>query len=118
MTYEIPGKMLPKESAGDNSLNQFRAMVVNASGQLVLAGAGAVMAGVLQNKPGAQGRAANYMINGVSKGVAGAVIAAGAAVEVDANGKFIPHATGSIVGYAEEAAVNINDLFPLRITAE
>jgi hypothetical protein len=72
--------------------------------------------GVLQNKPGAVGRAGTIMMTGITKGVAGAPIAAGAALSMDANGRFVPQTgTAVTVGFALEAAVTTLDLLPVRL---
>lgn len=63
-------------------------------------------------------RAATVQSEGTAKAVAGAAIANGAEVQVGSDGRFITAVTGqAIVGIAEEAAVNANDTFALRLNS-
>ncbi len=102
MAWELPGFKLPgKRAAADLSALQFRFVVDNATGFIAQSTtAGGVVAGVLQNKPG-NNQAAEVMIFGVSKVVAGAAITEGTAVMSDATGRAVP-----VVGSAAFPAVN------------
>jgi hypothetical protein len=90
MAYEIPAFNISLPAAGDLSASQFRAVSVNSSGQIAAAGVGVAVAGILQDKPGAVGRAGNVMVLGVSKWEAGAAITAGERVAADATGRCKP----------------------------
>ena len=67
MGYEIPGQMITLPASTNMSSDQYKFVTVNGSGQAALAGDGAAIIGVLQNKPTAGTQAASIMINGVSK---------------------------------------------------
>ena len=86
MAYEDAGKQISLPAGADLSGSQYCAVKVNASGQVVLAGAGETAIGILQNKP-TSGRVATVMVSGVSKMVAGGAVAAGSLVAADATGR-------------------------------
>ena len=116
MAYEIPGFSFTLEASGDLSAEQFTAMVVDGNGQAAQAGAAVNIAGVLQNNPSAIGREAAIMANGITKGVAGAAVAAGAYLMTDANGEFITGVgTNELVGVALEAAGGQGEIIPILI---
>ena len=116
MAYEIPGFSFTLEASGDLSAEQFTAMVVDGNGEAAQAGAAVNIAGVLQNDPAAQGREAAIMANGITKGVAGAAVAAGAYLMTDANGEFITGiATNELVGVALEAAGGQGEIIPILL---
>lgn len=54
-------------SSGDLSSHQYKAMVLDSSEEVALAGANAKVFGILQNAPSAQGETARLRIQGVSK---------------------------------------------------
>lgn len=113
--YEVPGQQLPFQANADLSSNQFHAVVMNSSKKVAVAGAGVAILGVLQNKPAAANRAATVMVNGVSKGVAGAAIVAGVELEVNASGRFITLASGKAVGMALDAAAADAEMLPVLL---
>jgi len=116
MTYEIPGQQVTIDSSADLSLDQFLGIALDSSGNAVLPAAGTRIVGVLQNKPAAAGRACTVMLNGITKARAGEAIPAGSLVSVDVDGRFlVQDSTELVVGMALEAAVNANDLFPMRL---
>src|SRR5688572_16446200 len=90
MAWEIPGQQIPFQAAADLSGNQFRAVKLDANGQIA-----AITAitdspiGILQDKPGAAGRAGCVMLDGVSKMVGGANIAKGDKIGVDNQGRAV-----------------------------
>ncbi|MBV9984517.1 capsid cement protein [Bradyrhizobium sp.] len=90
---------------------QFLAVAISAARTVAVQTAqGGAMYGVLQNTPPA-GIAADVGIGGISKMVAGAAVAAGAELMVDANGRFITWVAGAgnaKVGLALEAAAGAN----------
>ena len=119
MAFEKVGETLPGiEASGDLSSDQFKFVTIDSNGQAVLAGAGASIAGVLQNKPSAIGIAATIWGPGtVSKVIASAAIAAGADVTSTAVGLAVTSATGNyIAGIALRASSASGDLIPVFIT--
>ncbi len=116
MAFEIPGFSYTLEASADLSAEQFTAMVVDGNGRAAQAGAGLNIAGVLQNNPSALGREAALMANGITKGVAGAAVAAGAYLMTDANGEFITGvATNELAGIALEAAGGQGEIIPILL---
>jgi len=95
MAYEIPGFALgTRVAAADLSSSQFKFVKLAADNKVALAGAGELALGALQNKPIA-GEAANVMVNGTSKVVAGDTIVEGAIVAADAAGDAVTAAAGA-----------------------
>lgn len=86
MAWEIPVHDISLPAGVDLSASQYYIVGVNSSGQVVLAGAGAMAIGVLQNKP-KLGESAQVRTLGESKVVAGAAINPGQLVAADATGK-------------------------------
>ncbi len=86
MAYEDPGKQISLLAGADLSAKQYYAVKVDANGKVVVAGAGELAIGILQNKPAA-GQIATVMVTGISKMVAGGVVASGELVASDAVGK-------------------------------
>lgn len=116
MAYEIPGFSWTLEASGDLSAEQFTAMVVDGNGQAAQAGAAVNIAGVLQNNPSAAGREAAIVSTGITKGVAGAAVAAGAYLMTDANGEFVTAvATNELAGIALQAAGAQGEIIPVLL---
>lgn len=116
MSIEIPGRLIPLEASADLSANQHRFLVVDANGQVAVAGAGVLAVGVLQNDPAAQGEAATVMLDGVSKVVAGAAVTSGAEVASDASGRAVTAATGNRVnGIALETCANAGEVIAVAL---
>lgn len=114
--YEESLVRLSVEASADLSASQYRYMVVNASGQLAAASAGAKADGILQDKPAAAGRAGSLGISGVSKVEAGAAFTAGDDLAVGTSGKAVLATTGDIVvGRAMEDATGDGSIVPTRI---
>lgn len=102
MGFEIPFIQWTREAAADLSAGQFRGLVMSGS-QVAIAGAGARIVGVLQNKPAAAGRAATIYSGGLTKAEMGATVAANADVAIDATGRFVTAAgSAAICGIAIE----------------
>ena len=97
MAYEEALKSVSKPAAADLSAKQYFAVELNSSGQAALAGNGERIFGVLQNKPNAAGEVATVGVSGITKASAGGIIAPGGDVGVDANGEFVPAATGDVI---------------------
>lgn len=114
MAYEIPGFSFTLPANADHSANQYLAAVAT-SGNAAVAGAGVDIIGVIQNKP-TIGKATTLVVNGVSKGRAGAAISIGAKLMIDASGRFITAtATNKGVGYALSAAGAANEVIPVLL---
>lgn len=101
MAWEVPVLDISLIASDEFTDNQYFFVVVNADGELELAGDGEAALGVLQNKLGeateAAGEAASVRVYGVSEIVAGASITAGEEVASDANGKGKPAGSGDRV---------------------
>ncbi len=113
MAYEIPDLSITLTAAA--ALTQFTGVVVDANGQAAVPAAGAAIDGVVQNAPGA-GQAAQIMVDGVSKMVAGGAVGAGALVCVDNQGRAVAGATGNAyVGRALAAAAAAGEIIPVLL---
>lgn len=98
MSTENMVQAITLPAAADFSSSQYLIVDVNSSGQAALVttqGANAV--GVLQDNPGAAGRAARIAIGGVLKVMAGATIAAGNRITSGADSRAEVAATGDFV---------------------
>lgn len=117
MAYEIPGFKFTLPAAADHSANQYLFCTCNASGQAALAGAGVTAIGVIQNKPGAVGRATEIAsAPGISKVRAGAAVAVGAKVMSNASAQAITAtATNQGLGMALTAAANANEIISVKL---
>ncbi len=119
MAFEKVGETLPGiEASADLSTHQFKFVTLDSSAEAAVAGAGAHVSGVLQNKPAAQGRPATIWGPGtVSKVVAGAAVALGADVTPDATGRGVTSTSGDyIAGKALTLAANAGELISVWIT--
>ena len=97
MSFEIVGQKLGNlVAAADLSAKQYFGVKVDSAGKIALiAAAGELAIGILQNKPEAA-QAAEVMVSGVSKGVASGAIAAGAKVAFDSAGKLKAAVLGKV----------------------
>ena len=114
MAYDNSKVCISLNAGGDLSAAQYLFVDMAADGEIdAVSGAGAKAVGVLQTDPGAQGRAGEVCISGVTKVVAGGTIAAGAQVASNASGEAVAASTGNIVlGTALEAA-DSGDIIPM-----
>ena len=94
---EIPGFKYTLEAAADLSASQYRAVKTNTSGEAaVITAITDKPVGILQDKPAAQGRAAELMADGISLMEAGSGgVTAGNTIGVDNAGKGISIAPGT-----------------------
>lgn len=100
MAKEIPGFTYTLEADADLSGKQYYGLALSADGQAAVAGAGVAIIGVLQNADAdAAGKVVTIMKDGITKGVAGAAINQGAALEMNSTGKFITLSSGELVGW-------------------
>lgn len=106
MAFKENVKSVSLIAGADLSAQQHNLLVINASGQAVLAGAAADVDGVLFNAPIA-GRVAEVAIDGIVKVRAGGAFAAGANLTSNASGQAVAATTGQAVfGKALEAGVS------------
>jgi len=96
MAHEIPifdiGSL---KAAADLSSYQYHGVYLSAQDTVNLStSSGGECIGILQNKPAAAGHSAQVRIHGVSQGIFGATVAAGARVMCDTGGHFITATTG------------------------
>lgn len=104
MAYEIPGRVITREAAGDLSGSLFK--FVKQAGATVTAVAAAtdVALGVLQNKPDAAGKASAVMIDGISRVVAAEALSAGVDVYLSADGSVTATVqVGNSVGTTQDS---------------
>lgn len=103
-------------AGADLSAKQFFAAVQTGSNTVGLqTSAGGPIAGIIQNKP-VSGQAASLRFEGVTKAAAGASVAAGAEVMVDATGRLITAtSTNQVVGRAVESAGGAGVIFSVRL---
>ena len=109
LTDSMPGN-------ADLSTKQYYFVKMTAARQVALCnGATDKPIGVLTNKPDASGKAANVLVVGIARVVAGGTITAGDLIGTDANGKATTLVPGTdttkyIVGTARQSAVS-GDVF-------
>lgn len=99
MAVERPGTLESYQAAADLSDWQFRFVKLDANGQIAKITADTdIPFGILQDKPGAQGRAGAVMLDGMSKLVGGENVAKAALIGTDAQGRGVAKADGTAVG--------------------
>lgn len=117
MGFEIPGfKVGTQVAATDLTASRHRFVVLNTTGKVALAGTAGVKAlGVLQS-PAAAGEAAEVMIDGVTKVIAGAAIANTGPITTDNQGRAITAATGNTVnGIALQTAAAAGEVIAVLL---
>ena len=123
MSNEEALRSISRVAAADLTTSQFLLMNIDSAGKAALAGAASRAVGVLQNNPDIA-QAATVGIYGVTKVVAGAIVAAGADLQSDAAGKvitFVPPATGVVnyrVGIALSAAGAADEIISMLILTD
>ncbi len=112
MAYSESTTTISLPASTDLSGSQYCFVSVNVSGEVELSGAAGNAIGILQNKPAAQGRAAEVLIAGVSKLVSGAGgTRAGYNLASAASGKGAEATTGDFrLGLIIETASNVNEI--------
>lgn len=102
-------------AASDLSARQYKAVVLTADGLEVVSTDGPIT-GFLQDKPSAAGRPGRVRISGVAFARAGAAIAQGDFLEIDADGDVVTTGgVGSTVAQALEAASDVGAIIPVLI---
>jgi len=110
------------ESAdADLSTHKYKLVKMTATGVALASVLNERVLGVLTNKPNAAGKSAEVQVAGVAKAMAGAAIARGDFVKVDATGRLIPQTAEAagvqvyVVGQALEAAAAAGDLVAVKL---
>lgn len=101
-------------AGADLTAKQFCGVVCNSSGAAAAAGAAAFVVGILQNKPNT-GQPATITYGGVSKGLLGGTVAAGAKVTTDAAGKFVTATTGQAVAGTALVGGSSGEVVPILV---
>lgn len=93
MAYEIPGYKLTR--LANSAISQYRFVEMDADGEVDEANADTDIAiGVAQGAVDAAGKAVEIMVTGISKVVAGGVVAVNDLVNSDGTGRAITNAAG------------------------
>jgi len=96
MAYEIPGTTLSLEASGDLSASQYKFVKLDTNGRVVVCtGVTDKPIGILQDKPGALGRACQVMVSGVSKVQGDANLTKGDQVGTSADGQAAAYVPGT-----------------------
>lgn len=110
MSFEVPGfKNGVLVAAADLSTHQFKLVKMTPAGVNICTAAADIAIGVLQNAPKA-GETAEIMATGISKLVAGGVVAIGDTVSADATGRGVTVAvatTGRAIALEVAAAAGV-----------
>lgn len=116
MAWETPGFKLPAHAASEDlSAAQYTAVIVDGAGTVGPATAAERMTGILQNDP-ESGRAAEVMVSGVSKAIAGEELATpGTILEVGTGGKLVALDAGVAVAQLLDTAAADGDLITVLI---
>ena len=101
---------------GDLSANQFKAVDINSSGNVVLASsAGQRVIGVQQNKPSAAGQGTAVAVAGITKMLSSGTIAAGALVTTTNAGLAVTAASGNFILGRAVTGASANDVFEVLL---
>ncbi|MEN3051291.1 MAG: DUF2190 family protein [Candidatus Methanosuratincola petrocarbonis] len=118
MSWEISGQRIPLKAGADLSTHQFKVVYASDANTVALATdrASHMPLGILQNKPDT-GQAADIMISGISKAVAGDSISVGANLSFDTYARVVttPGDGYFWVGTALEAASAADEVIPVLI---
>ena len=116
MAYEAD--LVKQAFVADTDLSdyQYCAMGMDSDEEVVLASDdGDFLFGVLQDAPDTAGINCTVGLEGITKAKGGAVIAAGALVQVGAGGLFITQSAGVLAGQAYTGCGASGELFSLKI---
>lgn len=103
------------EAGQDLSAKQYHWVTVASDGQIDPTGDGALMDGVLMDKPSAAGQSASMAIHGVVPMIAGDTITRGDLVASDTNGKCVTAATTDEIGGKAMKGAAAGDIFPVLL---
>lgn len=115
--YEEALKTINGLASGDLSTHQFKGVYIDSNGQIaVVAADGAQAIGILQDKPGAAGRACCVAVGGVSKVRAGGTVTQGQRFSFNASGLAVAVGSGDdwSMGVALETFAN-GGIYPALI---
>ena len=126
MAWEDKGKCITMLAAADLSSYQFHFVKISADNTVnICSGATDVPCGVLQNKPDGAGKAAEVLVYGVSKVMAGtgAALSAGDLIGTDSNGEAEAKTPGSdvtnyVVGQVVEGTTNASEVGSAMINCQ
>ena len=116
MAYEAD--LVKQAFAVDSDLSdyQYCPVELNSDEEIILASdAGDFLFGVLQDAPDTAGINCTVALEGITKAKGGAVIAAGALVQVASGGLFATQSTGKMAGIAVTPCGASGELFSLKI---
>ena len=116
MSWQIPVLPFTRVAAADLTGSQYLAVTLDASSELVLAGAGLTAIGVLQTNPDV-GEEGTIEAIGITKMVAGATIAPGDRLELDASSRAIVATTGVVIGICIEGGA-IGEIASVLLTSQ
>lgn len=94
MAVEEALRSVSRVASTDLSADQYKLVKLNSSGQILLAGEGDEVFGILQDAPGASGRVGCVGISGGSKVRAGGSVTAGARFTVNSSGLAVALGSG------------------------
>ncbi len=118
MTMAYEADLVKQAFAADTDLSdyQYCPIALNSDEEVILASdAGDFLYGVLQDAPDTAGINCEVALEGITKAKGGAVIAAGALVQVGAGGLFVTQTTGRLAGFACTPCGASGELFSLKI---
>jgi len=118
MTMAYEADLVNQAFAVDSDLSdyQYYPVELNSDEEVILASdAGDFILGVLQDAPDTAGINCTVALEGITKAKGGAVITAGAMVQVDSGGLFVTQNTGVSAGMAMTDCGASGELFSLKI---
>ena len=101
------------KAGADLTAAQYKAVKLDANGNIVLAGAGEAAVGILVDMPAA-GEYGTVAVDGIAKAVAGGAVTPGVLLAADANGAVVAAVAGNhIIGQALSGASAAGELVTL-----
>lgn len=119
MAYDIPGFARSYDAAGDLSASHFKFVKLSGGAPAAVTAVGDAAVGVLQNKPSYAGAPCTVLVDGVTKVLSAAAIAAGSPVYLAADGRVTSAQDGTalnkVVGIAEIACDAADELISVLL---
>jgi hypothetical protein len=117
-----PNELLDKGFRADTAIPRFHAVVLtDIEHCAVVDTAGVAVLGFCQEEvtedDSDRGRVANIRMEGITRAIAGAALTLFQRVQVAADGRVIPHDTGSVVGRVMTPVTQANDHIDLWLTS-
>jgi hypothetical protein len=118
---EVDLLSIAESADADLSTHKYKLVKLTATGVALASVLNERVLGVLTNKPNAAGKSAQIQVAGVAKLMAGAAVARGDFVKVDATGRAIPQTAEAagvqvyVIGQALEAAAAAGDLIAVKL---